>query len=105
MTANPHTYTQLAQNKEMTLLFTDVRNFTSMAESIEPQQLSRLMPPWPPIAPGNGTRPRHSLGHYKQQRRRRYTRSTCNASPNFNNPRLRRIGTACLSIRRDKKAF
>ncbi len=43
MSQDPLTYTQDAQSKEMSVLFTDVRNFTTISEGLSPQQLSDLM--------------------------------------------------------------
>lgn len=43
MAKNPHSYSLESQSREMTVLFSDVRDFTSIAEGLEPAQLSRLM--------------------------------------------------------------
>ena len=43
MNVDPTTYTQQAQSREMTVFFTDVRNFTSISEGLSPDELSDLM--------------------------------------------------------------
>ena len=43
MSENPSAYSLAAENREMTVLFSDVRGFTSISESMTPQQLSDLM--------------------------------------------------------------
>ncbi|MDZ7736811.1 MAG: adenylate/guanylate cyclase domain-containing protein [Gammaproteobacteria bacterium] len=43
MSENPQTYSLEAENREMTVLFSDVRGFTSISESMDPGQLSELM--------------------------------------------------------------
>ncbi|MCZ6526629.1 MAG: adenylate/guanylate cyclase domain-containing protein [Gammaproteobacteria bacterium] len=43
MNVDPTTYTQRAQSREMTVFFTDVRNFTSISEGLSPDELSDLM--------------------------------------------------------------
>ncbi len=43
MAENPNTFSLEAQDREMTVLFSDVRGFTAIAEGLDPQQLSRLM--------------------------------------------------------------
>lgn len=43
MNIDPTTYTQQAQSREMTVFFTDVRNFTSISEGLSPDELSDLM--------------------------------------------------------------
>jgi len=43
MSENPNAYSLAAENREMTVLFSDVRGFTSISESMSPQQLSDLM--------------------------------------------------------------
>ena len=39
ITDNPHNYPLDSQDKELTILFADIRGFTRMAESMDPQQL------------------------------------------------------------------
>jgi adenylate cyclase len=43
MAQNPDSYSLASQNRHMTVLFTDVRDFTSIAEGMAPEQLSLLM--------------------------------------------------------------
>jgi adenylate cyclase len=43
MSENPLAYTQEAQSREMTVLFTDVRGFTTISEGLSPGDLSDLM--------------------------------------------------------------
>ena len=43
MSEDPITYTQEAQSREMTVLFTDVRGFTTISEGLSPSDLSDLM--------------------------------------------------------------
>lgn len=43
MSEDPQTYTQDAQNREMTVLFTDIRNFTTISEGLTPEDLSSLL--------------------------------------------------------------
>lgn len=43
MNFDPKSYTLDAENREMTVLFTDVRGFTSLSESLSPADLSELM--------------------------------------------------------------
>ena len=43
MSEDPATYTQHAQNREMTVLFTDIRNFTTISEGLTPEELSALL--------------------------------------------------------------
>ncbi len=43
MSDNPKAYSLAAENREMTVLFSDVRGFTSISESMTPGQLSDLM--------------------------------------------------------------
>jgi len=43
MSDDPETYTQAAQNREMTVLFTDIRNFTTISEGLTPEDLSSLL--------------------------------------------------------------
>jgi len=43
MANNPNSYTLASQTRQMTVLFTDVRDFTSIAEGMAPEQLSILM--------------------------------------------------------------
>lgn len=43
MSADPEKYTMDGQSRELTILFSDVRGFTSMSESMEPKILTRLM--------------------------------------------------------------
>lgn len=41
--ANPQAISLKGQSREMTVLFSDVRNFTNISESLNPEQLSRLL--------------------------------------------------------------
>jgi len=43
MSRNPQAFSTAGESREMTVLFSDVRNFTSMSEELEPQELARLM--------------------------------------------------------------
>lgn len=43
MSADPEKYTMEGQSRELTMLFSDVRGFTSLSESMEPKALTRLM--------------------------------------------------------------
>jgi adenylate cyclase len=43
MANNPNSYSLASQSRHMTVLFTDVRDFTSIAEGMAPEQLSLLM--------------------------------------------------------------
>jgi adenylate cyclase len=43
MSANPAAFTMEGESREMSVLFTDVRGFTTIAEGLEPRQLSQLM--------------------------------------------------------------
>ncbi|MEX0952120.1 MAG: CHASE2 domain-containing protein [Gammaproteobacteria bacterium] len=43
MSENPQAYSLAAENREMSVLFSDVRGFTSISESMQPQELSDLM--------------------------------------------------------------
>lgn len=43
MSDDPETYTQDAQNREMTVLFTDIRNFTTISEGLTPEDLSAML--------------------------------------------------------------
>ncbi|MBT6272631.1 MAG: CHASE2 domain-containing protein, partial [Chromatiales bacterium] len=43
MSVNPADYSMTAQSREMTVLFTDVRGFTTISEALDPQELSSLM--------------------------------------------------------------
>jgi adenylate cyclase len=43
MNFNPDSYTLDAENREMTVLFSDVRSFTTISEGLKPEQLSKLM--------------------------------------------------------------
>jgi len=43
MSDDPTTYTQRAQNREMTVLFTDIRSFTTISEGLSPEDLSALL--------------------------------------------------------------
>ena len=43
MAEAPNKYTQKAESKELTVLFSDVRDFTSISESLDPGDLSDLM--------------------------------------------------------------
>jgi adenylate cyclase len=43
MANNPNSYSLASQSRQMTVLFTDVRDFTAIAEGMAPEQLSLLM--------------------------------------------------------------
>ncbi|MEN6584791.1 MAG: adenylate/guanylate cyclase domain-containing protein, partial [Sulfuricella sp.] len=43
MSDDPGSFTMEGENREMTVLFADVRNFTSMSEGLDPKALSKLM--------------------------------------------------------------
>ena len=43
MAQDPNAYTLTGESREMTVLFTDVRGFTSISEGLDPQQLTKLM--------------------------------------------------------------
>ena len=43
MNFNPDSYTLDAESREMTVLFSDVRSFTTISEGLEPAELSKLM--------------------------------------------------------------
>ena len=43
MTRNPQSYSMKGRNAELTVLFSDVRNFTSLSEGMDPKELSHLM--------------------------------------------------------------
>jgi adenylate cyclase len=43
MSTDPQAFTMEGESREMSVLFTDVRNFTTIAEGLDPRQLSRLM--------------------------------------------------------------
>ena len=43
MSIDPTSYTQNAHNREMTVLFTDIRNFTSISEGLTPEDLSAML--------------------------------------------------------------
>lgn len=43
MSENPESYTMEGQAREITVLFSDVRGFTTISESMEPKELTRLM--------------------------------------------------------------
>ena len=43
MSASPEEYSLEGENREMTVLFSDVRGFTSISEGMDPKQLTRLM--------------------------------------------------------------
>ncbi len=43
MSVNPDAYSLDAENREMTVLFSDVRGFTTISEGLSPQELSDLM--------------------------------------------------------------
>ena len=43
MARNPQKYSLQGERKEMTVLFSDVRGFTKISESMEPEELSQLM--------------------------------------------------------------
>ena len=43
MSEDPHAYSLESENKELTVLFSDVRSFTTISEGLEPAELSQLM--------------------------------------------------------------
>lgn len=43
MAKNPETFSMEGDSREMTVLFTDVRGFTTISEGLDPKQLSQLM--------------------------------------------------------------
>jgi adenylate cyclase len=43
MSKNPESYTMAGRRKEMTVLFSDVRGFTTISEGMEPEALAQLM--------------------------------------------------------------
>lgn len=43
MARNPESFSMEGESREMTVLFTDVRGFTTISEGLEPRQLSQLM--------------------------------------------------------------
>ena len=43
MSEDPHAYSLESENKELTVLFSDVRSFTTISEGLEPAELSKLM--------------------------------------------------------------
>lgn len=43
MSKNPENFSMEADSREMTVLFSDVRNFTTISEGLEPKQLSLMM--------------------------------------------------------------
>jgi adenylate cyclase len=43
MSDHPESFTMEGENREMTVLFADVRNFTSISEGLDPKALSKLM--------------------------------------------------------------
>lgn len=43
MSDDPTAYSQLAQQRELTVLFSDVRSFTTISEGLSPEELSELM--------------------------------------------------------------
>ncbi len=43
MARNPESFSMEGESREMTVLFTDVRGFTTISEGLDPKQLSRLM--------------------------------------------------------------
>ena len=43
MSKNPNAFTMEADSREMTVLFSDVRNFTTISEGLAPRQLAQLM--------------------------------------------------------------
>ena len=43
MTQHPEAFSMDGENREMTVLFTDARGFTTISEGLEPRQLSQLM--------------------------------------------------------------
>lgn len=43
MERNPGAFTMVGENREMSVLFTDIRGFTTLSETLEPRELSALM--------------------------------------------------------------
>ena len=43
MSENPDNFTMEGESREMTVLFSDVRGFTTISEGLSPKELSRLM--------------------------------------------------------------
>ncbi|MFT5112423.1 MAG: adenylate cyclase [Parasphingorhabdus sp.] len=43
MSRNPSSYSLEGEKRELTVLFSDVRNFTTISESMEPKELTRMM--------------------------------------------------------------
>ena len=43
MARNPESYSMEGRNEELTVLFADIRNFTSLSEGMDPRELTRLM--------------------------------------------------------------
>ncbi len=43
MSNNPEAYTLNSEKREMTVMFTDIRDFTTISETLDPQELSDLM--------------------------------------------------------------
>ena len=43
MSIDPESYTQTAHNREMTVLFTDIRNFTTISEGLTPEELAAML--------------------------------------------------------------
>ena len=43
MGRNPKSFSMDSESREMTVLFSDIRNFTNIAEALEPRELSQLM--------------------------------------------------------------
>ena len=43
MAKNPESYTMEGRTEELTVLFSDIRNFTSLSEGMDPKELTRLM--------------------------------------------------------------
>ena len=43
MAKNPESFSMMPESREMTVLFTDVRGFTTISEGLEPRELSSLM--------------------------------------------------------------
>lgn len=43
MAKNPESYTMEGRNEELSVLFSDIRNFTSISEGMNPKELTRLM--------------------------------------------------------------
>lgn len=43
MSADPEKYTMEGQSRELTVMFSDVRGFTSLSENLDPKSLTRLM--------------------------------------------------------------